>query len=214
MLGAACCTAGLTGWRVHVYLAQTLPKALEAVDLEVEGTIASMLQNTANGQRWRFEVDQAATGVQGVPPLIELSWYGPYGQELDASQPLQPAWSQGLTLSPGQRWRFTVRLKRPHGARNPHGFDYELLAWEQGVQAMGYVREKPAPQLLEMGSAYRLQRWRQWLRERIRGQIQQLQAWFPALESGRQQAAMGVVAALAVGDQQAIDLVIDKRSLR
>lgn len=205
MLGAACCSAGLTGWRAQAYLAQTLPKALEAVDLEVEGTIASMLQNTANGQRWRFEVDQATTGVQGLPELIELSWYGPYGQELDASQPLLPPWSQGLALSPGQRWRFTVRIKRPHGARNPHGFDYELLAWEQGVQATGYVREKPLPQLLEVGSAYRLQRWRQWLRERIRGQTRQLHAWLPALDPERQQAAMGVVAALAVGDQQAID---------
>ncbi|GAO26978.1 DNA internalization-related competence protein ComEC/Rec2 [Alicycliphilus sp. B1] len=33
-----------------------------------------------------------------------------------------------------------MRLKAPHGGRNPHGFDYELWLWEQGVQATGYVR--------------------------------------------------------------------------
>jgi competence protein ComEC len=34
----------------------------------------------------------------------------------------------------------TVRLKAPHGARNPHGFDQELWLWEHGLQAVGYVR--------------------------------------------------------------------------
>ena len=37
-----------------------------------------------------------------------------------------------------------VRLKAPHGHINPHGFDYELWLWEQGVQATGYVRAGPA----------------------------------------------------------------------
>ena len=206
VFGAACCVGGVTGWRAHVYLAQTLPKALEAVDLQVEGTIASMLQNSANGQRWRFVVDSAPPGV---PRLLELSWYGPYGQELDASQPLLPAWSGGMALSPGQRWRFTVRIKRPHGARNPHGFDYELQAFEQGVQATGYVREQPAPQLLEATAQYPVQRARQWLRDRIRNEAGRLQSWWPSVSGSasadRQQAALGVIAALAVGDQQAIE---------
>lgn len=109
MWAAACCVAGATGWRAHAYLAQTLPKPLEAVDLQVEGAIASMVQSTGNGQRWRFAVDAAPPGV---PPLLELAWYGPYGKELDASQPLVPPWAQGVALSPGQRWRLTVRIKR------------------------------------------------------------------------------------------------------
>ena len=200
--GAACCVAGLSGWRAHAYLEQTLPKPLEAVDIVVEGTIASMLQNTANGQRWRLEVERAP---QGVPGVMELSWYGPFGQELDAAEPRLAGWAHGVALSPGQRWRFTVRVKRPHGSRNPHGFDYELQAWEQGVQATGYVREQPAPQLLEVTTEYRLQRWRQWLRDRILAQSARLQHWWPAMAADRQQAAVGVVAALAVGDQQAID---------
>ena len=202
LLGAACCVAGGTGWRAHAYLTQTLPQALEAVDLQVEGRIASMLQNQANGQRWRFVVDSSDAGV---PRLLELSWYGPFGQVPDASQPLVPDWAQGMALSPGQRWRFTVRIKRPHGSRNPHGFDYELLAWEQGVQATGYVRKQPAPELLAVTSQYPLQRWRQGLRDRIQGEALRLQRWLPGGGAEHAQTALGVVAALAVGDQQAIE---------
>src|SRR5450830_1145744 len=48
---------------------------------------------------------------------------------------------------PGQRWRFTARLKRVHGARNPGGFDYELWLWEQGILATGWVRARSASQV-------------------------------------------------------------------
>lgn len=203
LLATACLVAGLSGWRAHVYLAQTLPQSLEAIDIEVEGQIASMLQDTGNGQRWRFAVDQAQ--MPGVPGLIELSWYGPFGQEMEVAAPRQAPWAHGLALAPGQRWRMTVRIKRPHGSRNPHGFDYELLQWEQGVQAAGYVRESPEPVLLEAGSDYRIQRGRQWLRDRIRAQADRLERWWPQTDALTRQKAIGIVAALAVGDQQAIE---------
>ena len=50
----------------------------------------------------------------------------------------------------------TVRLKAPHGNSNPHGFDYELWLWEQGIQATGYVRAGPkdAPPLRLSSSWY------------------------------------------------------------
>ncbi|GGH64489.1 DNA internalization-related competence protein ComEC/Rec2 [Comamonas phosphati] len=212
LLCAASVTAAATGWRAHAYLEQTLPSELEGRDLVVQGTIASMLQNTAQGQRWRFEVEQAwpmDAGHSGqperlFPAMIELAWYVPWGSQA-ASHPEGPAWAQGMALEPGQRWRMTVRVKRPHGARNPHGFDFELQQWEQGVQATGYVRESPPPQRLEVDAGYRMQRWRQWLRDRIRAQAAVLQRWWPALSESGRESAIGVVAALAVGDQQAVD---------
>ena len=36
-----------------------------------------------------------------------------------------------------------ARLKAPHGNVNPHGFDFELWLWEQGIAATGYVRATP-----------------------------------------------------------------------
>ena len=90
----------------------------------------------------------------------------------------------------------TVRLKAPHGSSNPHGFDYELWLWEQGVQATGYVRAGPhdAPPLKLSGSgwAYPVERARQSVREAIYARI-----------DSRQLA--GVLAALVMGDQNAIE---------
>ena len=48
------------------------------------------------------------------------------------SLPATPvASAQGLPapLRAGERWQMTVRLKAPHGALNPHGFDYEVWQW-------------------------------------------------------------------------------------
>ncbi len=209
LLCAAGMTAAVTGWRAHAYLGQALPGELEGQDLVVQGTMASMLQNTAQGQRWRFEVEQAwrvdaEQPERLFPSMIELAWYMPWGSQA-APDAEGPAWARGEPLEPGQRWRMTVRLKRPHGARNPHGFDFELQQWEQGVQAAGYVRESPSPQRLQGDAGYRMQRWRQWLRDRIRAQAAVLQRWWPGLGASERESAIGVVAALAVGDQQAVD---------
>ncbi|HUL81133.1 MAG TPA: DNA internalization-related competence protein ComEC/Rec2 [Gammaproteobacteria bacterium] len=59
----------------------------------------------------------------GVPPRVRLTWYEP-------SRPV--AAGDALTL--------VARLRVPHGARNPGGFDYErwLLVTQHG--ATGYVR--------------------------------------------------------------------------
>ena len=95
-------------------------------------------------------------------------------------------------LRPGQRWRFTVRLRRPHGNLNPHGFDYELQLFEQGVRATGYVRDAPPPQLLDEAAGFPVER----LRQRVRDAI------YAAVADRR---AAGVLAALAVGDQGAIE---------
>ena len=96
--------------------------------------------------RFAFEVEQveaakpaeagsAKAGPPHVPRLIALSWY----QSPDG-------------VRPAQRWRMTVKLRRPHGTFNPAGFDSELWMLEQGVRATGYVRDgagQPTPQRLQ-----------------------------------------------------------------
>jgi competence protein ComEC len=86
-------------------------------------------------------------------------------------------------------------LKAPHGSRNPFGFDYELWLWERGVQATAYVRagaNDAEPQPLGQTGTHPVALLRQSVRERIASHIAQ-----------RQYA--GLVAALVVGDQAAID---------
>src|SRR5262245_35675158 len=127
-----------TGWRAAAYLAEGLDPALEGEDLVVTGMVGAMPHRSDAGLRFRFEVEEARRAGTPVrlPPLLMLGWYGsdPGGEALP--DPLR----QPADLRAGERWRLALRLKAPHGQLNPHGFDYELWLWEQGVQATGAVR--------------------------------------------------------------------------
>jgi competence protein ComEC len=187
-----------TGWRAQLFGSQALDPALEGRDIAVTGVVAAMPQNFDGGVRFRIDLSSASLDGQPLrlPPRLELGWYpavyargeGP-GESMGELQRL-PA-----PLQAGERWQMTVRLKAPHGGVNPHGFDYELWQWEQGVQATGYVRSgprDPAPVRLA-------QTWQhpvQWARGQVRDQI------FLRLADSD---AAGLIAALVVGDQAAIE---------
>ncbi len=180
---------GATGWRAAERLADTLPAELEGQDLQLVGRVARLPQTTLAGTRFVFEVESARHQGRAVrvPPRVSLGWYrGP-----DAE-----AWLRGpeADLRAGQRWRLTARLRQPHGHLNPHGFDLELWLFEQGIGASGYVRSRagaPAEKLDDAAGAP-VERFRQ----RVRDAIDQ------AVPDA---AAAGVLAALAIGDQGAID---------
>jgi len=189
LLGFAAC-----GWRAERFLARGLEPVLEGRDLSVVGVVATMPQQHEAGLRFRFEVESAT--ADGAPvrlvPLLSLGWYGgvtPTGSGLMELQRL-PA-----ELLPGERWLLPVRVKAPHGTSNPHGFDYELWLWEQGVQATGSVRagpRDPAPQLLASTWRHPVERLRQEVRDAVFRQVPD-------------RPTAGVLAALVVGDQNAIE---------
>ena len=185
---------GLTGVRSVQFLAGHLEPRLEGRDVTVVGMVAAMPQRHEAVLRFRLAVESAT--LQGepvrVPERIDLSWYAGVQPGADGAIELQ---RQPVALQPGERWQLTVRLKAPHGNSNPHGFDYELWAWEQGVQATGYVRAGPKdlfPQRLATTWHYPVERARQSVRERIEARV-----------ADRQQS--GLIAALVVGDQNAIE---------
>jgi competence protein ComEC len=182
LVALAALSFGQTGWRAAARVADRLDPALEGRDLVVTGMIASLPVLAPNGQRFRFDVEHAlATDGKAValPPLLGLGWYHDDGNAPPA-------------LRAGERWRLAMRLKAPHGARNPHGFDYELWLFEQRIGATGYVRAAPLPQRLDLASGFTVER----LRQRIRDAI------FARVAEPR---VAGVLAALAVGDQSAIE---------
>ena len=111
-------------------LADALPLAHEGRDIEVVGVVAALPQKFENGLRFEFDVEESALTV---PRHISLAWYRGW-TDRDEEMPPLPA------LHAGERWRLTVRLKRPHGNLNPHGYDYEAALLERGVRATGYVR--------------------------------------------------------------------------
>jgi competence protein ComEC len=186
LVGLAMLGYGSTGWRAAQRLAEELPAAFEGRDIRLTGVVASLPQAGVNGLRFRFEVESATLAGEPVtvPRLLSLGWYSGFHEDAVLSQPQRE-------MRAGQRWTLNVRLRRPHGNLNPHGFDYELQLFEQGVRATGYVRDAP-PQRLDDAAAYPVERLRQRLRDAI-------------FERVADRRAAGVLAALAVGDQGAIE---------
>ena len=195
---AGCVLAALlafaqTGLRANSYLSTALNPALEGQTLHVVGVVANLPQRMEDSLRFRFALESArdARGQQvQLPPQVLLGWYGNRQDARADKLELPPQ-----DLAPGDRWQLSVRLKAPHGHINPHGFDYELWLWEQGLQATGYVRhgaKDMAPQWLGTTYAHPVERLRQTTRAAIDLQV-------------TDRAMAGIVAALLVGDQAAIE---------
>jgi competence protein ComEC len=180
---------GSTGWRAADRLSERLPAALEGQDVVLTGVVASLPQRSASGLRFRFDVESATREGQAVPvpARVSLGWYVGWHEDGGLSEPQ-------LALRAGQRWRFMARLRQPHGNLNPHGFDYELYLFEQGIRATGYVRasDRAAPALLDASAGRPVDRLRQRVRDAIDAHVSDLRT-------------AGVLAALAVGDQSAIE---------
>jgi competence protein ComEC len=187
---------GLTGARAAFFMSSALDPALQGVDIEVTGRIASLPQRSAQGERFELVVESAARSGEAVrlPRRLQLGWYGGA-----SAQPEGGSWSLSAAspgLRAGERWRFTVRLRSPHGNANPHGFDRERWLWEQGIQATGYVRSgprDPAPKRLGDTLWHPMDTLRQTVAERIEARV---------ADDPR---SAGVLAALVVGDQSAIE---------
>lgn len=170
-------------WRAELRLADALAVELEGSDIELVGVVAGLPQSFAYGERFEFDVFSASTAAGGVPGRVSLSWYrnGPEGSPV---------------LRPGERWRLTARLKLPHGNANPGGFDYEAWLLERGIRATGYVRPVPAERQADMV-------WRPaYVVERLRHAIR---ASFAARLPAEDYPWGGVLVALAIGDQRAVD---------
>ena len=184
----ACCAAGFA-WAAllaDMRLADALPSEWEGKDLRIEGVIASLPQPYERSVRFEFDVERVLTAGATVPQRIVLSWWG------SPPQADKPATIPDLVA--GERWQLTVRLRRPHGAANPHGFDYEAWLMERNLRATGYVRPRSGSQRW----AAMVHRPQYWV-ERVRGT---LRARILAALPGEPYA--GVLVALAIGDQRAI----------
>jgi competence protein ComEC len=205
-----------TGLRATVYLQGALDPALEGQNIRVVGIIAAMPQVNEAGVRLRLEVESAWLPGEGagaarkpvqLPERMDVSWYGGFffgaTSATTTVRPLEPQ-RRPPALHAGERWEMTIRPRAPHGLSNPHGFDYELWTWEQGVQATGTVRTGPkdlAPVRLASTWQYPVEQARQSVRDAI---LARLAPGLDPDDPGRARMA-GVVAALVTGDQRAID---------
>jgi len=151
----------------HWYFIHILPESMVGQDIWVEGYITDIPRKEGRAQRFPLRVDHTDIAYDNFPKLIRLSWYG-------AKHP----------VNAGEKWRFQVRLKPPHGFSNEGGFDYQSWLYQNAVHATGYVRNNKQNHRIDTESAFSINRIRQNIAEQI--------------VSGKTPYA-GLIAALAVG---------------
>lgn len=184
-LGAFALGVAWAGAAAHWRLAEALAPEHEGRDVELTGVVAALPQRLENGLRFEFDVERASLPV---PARISLTWYRGWREDDDEAPAFAP-------LHAGERWALRVRLKQPHGNANPYGYDYEAALLERGVRATGYVRRAETNRRLDDFVArpgYAVERLRERLRERFGAVLAESRYG-------------GILVALAIGDQRAID---------
>lgn len=166
-------------WRAELRLAEHLAPQWEGRDLRVVGRVLDLPEQTPRGIRFTFRIGTAQAPLVELPHKVQLAYYAREGEPLPA-------------IRGGDCLRLTVRVFRPHGNLNPHGFDYEAWLLERGIRATGYLKAFPEPASDCVGGA---RAWLDGVRESLREHLRLALA-------DRPQA--GVVIALAIGDQNAI----------
>lgn len=177
---------GYTCWRSAAVLADSLPEAAMGQNIQLSGVVDSLPDRTARGQRFQLRVEHVDSKFH-VPERIQLSVWN-VQQDADATD--KPVVGP---VKAGERWSFVVRLKRPHGLANPHGYDLEARLFESGVRATGYVKSGERIDAFVPGFATSIARLRSTIRDRFDAVLPQ-EAYPDA----------GILTALAIGDQKAI----------
>ena len=175
-----------TCWRSAAVLADSLPEAAMGRNIRLSGVVDSLPDRTARGQRFQLRVEQVDSQFH-VPERIQLSvWNAIQDGDSQAAPVVGP-------IKAGERWSFVVRLKRPHGLANPHGFDSEARLFENGIRATGYVKSGERIDAFVPGFATGIALLRSKIRDRFDTVLPQ-EAYPDA----------GILTALAIGDQKAI----------
>jgi competence protein ComEC len=105
---------------------KSIDSDLQGVDVRLSGYVSSLPSNSDLYSRFILDVIQLRdmnASERNNPGKIRLYWYRPYP-----------------VIIPGQHMNLIVRLKQPHGVKNPGGFDYEAWLFKEGIRATGYIR--------------------------------------------------------------------------
>ncbi len=108
-------------------LNDSLSSSFENVVTRVTFIVQSMSQDKSGQQRFEAKIIEPVT--PGLPRNILVSW--------------QSAQENQVSVLPGQMWRAALVFKRPHGASNPSGFDYESHMFQKNIRALGKIRGQP-----------------------------------------------------------------------
>ena len=172
-----------------IRLSDELPNDWQQKSITIVGVVASLPEVTERGERFKFDVEKILTDSAKVPKHISLNFY----RDIKSPRP-ESATSTTNFFHAGERWQFTVRLKRPHSTYNPHGFDFEAWALAENIRATGSIHSKSGYKKLS-NFVWRPSYVVEKLREKIGNRISQTLANKPYA---------GVIRALVVGDDSQI----------
>ena len=183
----ACLGSSYSVWHIQDRLSQAVPAAdinkVSRVELEIQSLVHM-------GPAYRqFQARVLSSQPPGLPEQVLVRWTATQRHSLYRD----PAIQHFPELMPGQRWRMSLLVRPPQGARNPHGFDAERHAITQGWRAVGSVRGQP--QEMEFDPAHSWATWTERLRHSLRA------ALMPYVQERRWG---GVMLALSLGDQASI----------
>lgn len=140
----------LSTFRAHQILSWTLPSVWENQIITVLGVITSLPKTHQNQTSFDFQLQKIEGQAQNAK--IRLTW----------QQVGNPS------LHVGELWQLQVKLKKPHGLRNPGGFDYEKLLFMQGIRATGSVKNSKKNHCLgHFHGHYFLSHFRETLEQKI-----------------------------------------------
>ena len=129
-------------------LTSILPEHLERQPLVIEGRITDLPRTGEGRTRVLLDIDNSEPSwIQGRAAKVILNCY-----------------RCRLKLQAGERWRVTVKLKRPSGTASPGAFDYEKWLFRQGIVATGYIVDNAGNRRLASAHALNYQGWRSRLR--------------------------------------------------
>ena len=187
-------------WR----MSDELPHAWEQKTIAIVGVVASVPEATEHGTRFWFDVEKVITKEAVVPHHISLNQYsvsqyggskhGSKSQKLTIDNDATELEAQSDQFKAGERWQLSVRLKRPHGTANPHGFDFESWALSENIRAMGSIKSKAGLKKLD-DFVWQPKYVVEHIREVVKQRIARVLANKPYL---------GVIQALVMGDDSQV----------
>ena len=184
-------------WTIYLAegrLADELAPIHENVVTRLTFRVTSMRQEREQSQTFQAEVLDPVP--PGIPRHLQIVWQDTPNQMMldsDHSQESVDRKTRRTQVLPGQVWRAALVLRRPHGASNPFGFDYEGLMFQRNIRALGKVRGQP--KLLSDDGYVSFSIAVDRLRQHIRA----------AMLDTLQDARFGpVMVALAIGDQNGV----------
>lgn len=172
-LGAV--TVLFAAWAVfHAALAMQArwPASLDGTDVTVTGRVIGLPRRSGADVSFVLAPESPGGDARAPRGRIRLTWYR------GAAAP-----------APCERWRLTVRLRRPRGILNPGPADGERNALQRRVAATGYVRA--APDNRRLSTAICADGWRARIAK--------------ALDAAVGERRARLLKALAVGDTRGLD---------